>query len=238
MLGSIFGRRKPQKTVAAVEMPKTASAPIEYEARLAQIERSKSSTMAWFAAGSLVIAALSVTAVLILLPLQKLVPFMVYVDKTGATQVAQVVDRAIMTSKESVARHFVARYVSTRERYLYQLLQSDYDFIVATTATPIVGVYSSQYEGPNKKDAVLGDRVEEKIRLISVVLSPSTTGRATVRFVKETWATGSRSMQKTETFVVDMAYDWDEVTGWNDTTLLLSPLGFKVTAYRVTPEFQ
>lgn len=236
---SLFGKKsKSAQTVSAVQLAKSAEPPVEYEARLAQAERRNSTILGVFAGVCGLIALLSVASVLILIPFQKLVPMMVYVDKTGATQVAQVVEPTIMTSNESVARHFVAKYVATRERYLYQLLQDDFNFVVATTDSPILAEYASKYEGPNKKDAILGDRVEEKIRLVSVVLSPSTAGRATVRFVKETWAVGSRTMQKSENFIADMAYGWDAVNGWNDTTLLLNPLGFKVQAYRVSPEFQ
>lgn len=234
----MFRRKKETQTKTPAAEPKVVSPAVEFEARLAQEESRKGTTMAWITAGSLLIAILAATSVLILLPLQRTVPFMVYVDQTGATQVAQVVEPTIMTANEVVARHFVAKYVSTRERYLYQLLQEDFNFIVATTGASIAGEYSSKFDGPNRKDVQLGDRIEEKIRLISVVLSPSTTGRATVRFVKETWATGSRSMQKSERFVVDMAYSWEKVDGWFDNTLQLNPLGFTVTAYRVSPEYQ
>ncbi len=234
----ILGIARKLTTSASVEGTKAASPAVEYEARLSMSEQCTATTMTWFAAGSLLIAILAVAALLILLPLQKIIPMMVYVDKAGVNQVAEVVDRKVLIAKEEVARHFIARYVLSRERYLYQLLQDDYNFVVATTATTILPDYVAIYEGPKKKDAILGDRVEEKIKLVSVLLSPSTTGRATVRFSKETWATGSRSMQKTENFIADIAYDWVEVNGWNDTTLLVSPLGFKVTAYRVTPEYQ
>ncbi len=234
----MFGRKKQAQTKTPATEPKVAPPEIEFEARLAQDEHRKVTTLAWITAGSLLIAMISTASVLSLLPLQRTVPFMVYVDQSGVTQVAQVIEPSIMTANEVVARHFVAKYVTTRERYLYQLLQDDVNFILATTAAPIAGEYSSQFEGPNRKDVQVGDRTEEKIRLISVVLSPSTTGRATVRFVRETWTTGSRSMQKSERFVVDMAYGWEKVDGWFDNTLQLNPLGFTVTAYRVSPEYQ
>ena len=37
-------------------------------------------------------------------------------------------------------------------------------------------------------------------------------------------------------FVADLAFDWASVRGWDAQALLVNPLGFRVNAYRVTPE--
>ncbi len=211
---------------------------IEFEAQLAR-DAYASKRLAWIVAFcSLLLAGLAITALILLLPLKQTVPYLTYVDKaTGVTQVVDVATVSKITQDEVNARHWVGRYLQTRERYVYQLLQDDYDFVMATTDPVQQKIYAAIYEnGPNKKDAVLRDQTEERIRITSVQLSPSQTGRASVRYVKETFRAGSRVADKTENFIADMAFAWGGNGQWTERALLINPLGFRVTAYRVTAE--
>lgn len=216
----------------------SAPAAIEFEAQLA-LRSARSERRAWFVAFcSLLLAGLAITTLILLLPLKQTVPYLTYVDKdTGVTQVVEVATISKITQDEVNAKHWVARYVNTRERYVYQLLQADYDFVVATTDASQQKAYASIYEvGPNKKDALLLDQVEERIRITAVQLSPSQTGRASVRYVKETFRAGARTPDKTESFIADLAFAWSGTGQWTEKALLINPLGFRVTAYRVTQE--
>lgn len=216
----------------------TAPVAIEFEAQLA-FKSARSERRAWIVAFcALLLAGLAITTLMLLLPLKQTVPYLTYVDKTtGVTQVVEVATVSKITQDEVNAKHWVGRYVQTRERYVYQLLQDDYDFVVATTDATQQKAYSIIYEaGPSKKDAVLRDQFEERIRITSVQLSPSQTGRASVRYVKETFRAGSRAADKSESFIADLAFEWSGNGQWTERALLINPLGFRVTAYRVTPE--
>ena len=216
----------------------TAPAPIEFEAQLA-LASARSERRAWLVAFcALLLAGLAITALVLLMPFKQTVPYLTYVDKeTGVTQVVDVATVSKITQDPINAKHWVARYVQTRERYVYQLLQDDYDFVIATTDASQQKAYSSIYEaGPNKKDAVLSDKVEERIRISAVQLSPSQTGRASVRFLKETYKAGSRVPDKSESFIADLAFEWSGNGRWTERALLINPLGFRVTAYRLTAE--
>ena len=224
--------KKSRKTLA------TAPVAIEFEAQLAR-DAHYSKRLAWTVAFcALFLAGLAITALILLLPLKQTVPYLTYVDKaTGVTQVVDVATVSKITQDEVNARHWVGRYVQTRERYVYQLLQDDYDFVMATTDPAQQKTYAAIYEnGPNKKDAVLRDQAEERVRVTAVQLSPSQTGRASVRYVKETFRAGSRIADKTEAFIADMAFVWGGTGQWTERALLINPLGFRVTAYRVTAE--
>jgi type IV secretion system protein VirB8 len=219
--------------------PKTpVSVAIDFEAQLAQ-NANQSKRIAWaIASCCMALTGLAITALILLIPLKQTVPYLTYVDKdTGVTQVVEVATVSKITQDEVNAKHWVGRYAQTRERYVYQLLQDDYDFIVATTDVSQQKAYSAIYQaGPNKKDALLRDQVEERIRVVTVQLSPSQTGRASVRYVKDTYRAGSRAAEKSEAFVADMAFEWSGNGQWTEKSLLINPLGFRVTAYRVTPE--
>lgn len=211
---------------------------VEFETLLAHQARRSQQRAWWVAAAASVFALLALGTLLALLPLKQTVPYLVYVDKaTGVTQVVDVATPTRITQDEVHARHWVTRYVQARERYVYKLLQDDYDFVMATSGPDQQKEFSRLYEpGPAKKDALLRDRVEERIQIISPQLTPGQTGRASIRFRKETWRTGNREPEKVEVFVADLAFDWASVRGWDAQALLVNPLGFRVNAYRVTPE--
>lgn len=215
----------------------SAPASVEFEALLASDARS-SKRIAWSVAfGCLVVAALAVAAVIVMLPLKQTVPYMIYVDKaTGITQVVDVATPSKITLDEVNAKHWVSRYLQTRERYVYQLLQEDYDFVMSTSDANQQSIYAKIYELPNKKDDILRAQVEERIKVITVQLSPGQTGRATVRYIKETYRAGARFPEKSETLICDMAFSWTPVSAWTEKSRLTNPLGFRTTAYRVTPE--
>ena len=216
----------------------TANPAVEFEAQLA-LSAQSSKRIAWIIAGAcLILTCLALFAIIVMLPLKQTVPYLIYVDKvTGITQVVDVATPSKITQDDVNAKHWVTRYVQARERYIYQLLQEDYDFVMATSAGDQQKVYSKIFEpGPAKKDAALRDQVEERIRVLTVQLAPGQAGRATVRYIKETFRTGSRDPEKSETFLSDLAFSWTTVSAWTETNRLINPLGFKVNAYRQTPE--
>ncbi len=214
------------------------TAAIEFEAQMA-LSAQSSKRIAWLVATAcLLIAGLAILAVIAMLPLKQTVPYLIYVDKsTGITQVVDVATPSKITQDEVNAKHWVTRYIQARERYIYQLLQEDYDFVMATSDAAQQKIFAKIFEpGPNKKDAVLRDQVEERIRIASVQLAPGQAGRATVRFIKETYRAGAREPEKVETMIVDLAFGWAPVGAWTEKNRLINPLGFRVLAYRVTPE--
>lgn len=217
------------------ELKKTPG--LSFEAEIAH-RAYKSERRAWsVAAAATVIAFVAVTAVAMLTPLKQVVPHLIYIDKdTGATQVVSVVDSRTLNNDEVNARYWLARYVRSRESYLYKLLQEDYDQTMALSAPSVGSEFSSIYEGPNNKSTRLMDAVEEKVHIISAEPTPGTTGRGTVRFEKTTWRVGLRQPEKTQIFLADVAFEWRSITGWGVRDLLINPLGFTVTAYRATPE--
>lgn len=211
---------------------------LEFEAVLAKRAHQSEKTAWWVAAAAFVVALIALGTLLALLPLKQTVPYLIYLDKaTGITQVVDVATPSRITQDQMNARHWVRQHVLARERYVYKLLQEDYEFVMATASSEQQKAYGKQFEpGPRKKDAVLRDQVEERIKILSVHLSASQSGKATVRLSKETWHAGAVSAEKVESWIADVAYDWVGVKGWDEQSLLINPLGFRVLAYRLTLE--
>ena len=210
---------------------------LSFEAELSA-RSYRSERNAWIVASlACVIATLAVTGLVLVQPLKQTIPYYIFVDKpTGAVQAVIVNDAASISANEAVARYWISRYTSARERYVYRLQQEDYNFVMATSEQPVGRAYSAQFEGPAAKTEVLRDSVEERITILSAQVTPGTTGRGTVRYQITTWRQGQREPEKVETFVADLAYDWVNVRGWSSRDLLTNPMGFRVTAYRSTQE--
>lgn len=212
---------------------------LSYEADIAR-RSYLSERMAWLVAFfGLVLAILAIGAVWFMLPLKQTIPYYIYVDKeTGVQQAVIVNDASEITTNEAVIRYWLAKYVSTRERYLYRLLQDDFDFIMATSIPSVATDYAAQYQGPNSKDAINKDGVEERITVLSTQVTPGAIGRGTVRYQKIVWRVGMREPDSVRTYVADVAFDWVSVRDWNTRDLLKNPMGFVVAGYRTTQELE
>jgi len=229
----MFGRKSKKASPAA---PIDA---LSFEAEIAR-RSYKSEKLAWIlVAVFALIGVLSVVAVMLMTPLKQTVPYYIYVDKeSGATQAVVVNDRASITTNEAVARYWLGRYVSARERYVYRLQQEDYDFVIATSHAGVGKEYSQTYEPPNNKAELLKESVEERISILSVQVTPGAMGRGTVRYQKIVWRAGMREPESVKTYVADVAFDWTSANGWDTKNLLLNPMGFGVLAYRTTQELE
>ncbi len=81
-----------------------------------------------------------------------------------------------------------------------------------------------------------GSNVEERINVISVVLPPDQTGKAVVRFEKTLKRVNADQADPPQTFVATMAYEFKPSMRGREKDLIVNPLGFKVTSYRVDAE--
>jgi type IV secretion system protein VirB8 len=200
-----------------------------------EAQRDKSERRAWLvAASACMVAVLAVTAVALMLPLKATVPYLVYVDKTtGNTEVVNALNERIVGYQELNEKHWARHYVIARESYLYTLLQHDYDSVLALSADEVGANYAKLFEGDAAKDKRLGAGTQERINVISVVLPPDQTGKAVVRFEKTVKRVNADQADPPQTFVATMAYEFKPSMRGREKDLIMNPLGFKVTSYRV-----
>ncbi|WP_206956019.1 virB8 family protein [Trinickia acidisoli] len=208
------------------------------DSRVLMIERSE--RRAWrVAAASVVVAVAAVIALALLTPLKSAVPFLVYVDRfSGDTQVHEAMDARVQFS-EIIDKHWLLQYVTSRERYYWNLLQSDYDRTMALSDSVPAREYGRQFDGPNALYKKLGRMQEYAVRIISITVmphAPGAPGLATVRFEKTLRALDSDQPGETQHYVATITYVYRPAPLSSEKTLILNPLGFTVTAYRVAPE--
>ena len=189
---------------------------------------------AWFVAfGSMGLALLSLTALLCLMPLKTVEPFVVTVDRaTGYMEMAQGLYKGNLTEDEAIAQSNLVRYVSLRESYNPSILRENYEQVSLMSQGKALQEYQHLWDGENPENPskILGRRssMEVKVQAISFV----TDNIASVRYVQELY----------EDSKVKKSY-WTAIVGFQYVQKpekmadrFNNPLGFQVTSYRKNPE--
>lgn len=212
---------------------------MDYEAsRTEAIEKSE--RRAWMISRvAIVFALLAIVALAILAPFYKVVPMVIQVDKlTGEGQLVELTGAMPRTASDIVDKHWAQRYVQTRERYFWSLLTPDYELVSSMSGPSVRDAYGQMFEGPDKIQDRLKDRVERRVKVTSVVLMPGESGKkAVVRFDRTTRENGIDT--EVRHFIATLAYDYVAPTTFQtERTAIENPLGFKVTGYAVDEEYK
>ncbi|MBN9235725.1 type VI secretion protein [Mesorhizobium hungaricum] len=196
------------------------------------IKRAKrSSRIAWFfALVFAAIAALSLVAVVLMLPLKSFEPYLVEVDKnTGYIEVKSGLTRpANLTEQEAVTQANVVRYIRNREGYDPYAIEEKFGIAALLStgdaARELQALYSTA--NPQNPAKVYGKLKRVLVDIKSVSIPNSST--AIARF---------STTEKSETEAIDR--HWISVVRFRYTDTPVknewrfeNPLGFQVTSYR------
>ena len=199
----------------------------------------KSEARAWsMVRWTSVLALLAMLALVILAPFYKIVPLTFEVDKlTGQAQLVDLTGPMPMTSTEAMDKHWVADYVRTRERFVWTLLQLDYDHTMNLSDERVAREYRAEYEGPNARDKRLGPGTDERVRILGVTLPPNDPGKAVVRFERITRRDGTDV--DVGIYVATLSYVYQPPALFSkERNVVDNPLGFKVTGFVVDQELK
>lgn len=211
---------------------------LSYEASIRYLVE-KSNKRAWIVAWiAIFIAVLMGGLIAYMLPLKKVEPYVIVVDKTtGMTQIKTAIDKETLKPVEAMDKYFASTYVNKRESYYYDFLSKDYVYVQLLSSPKVAKEYRAMYQGDKSRDKILGDRYEIDGKVLSVVLGESAgTKTATIRIklTKKDVKTGSSYRPTIK--VVTLSYDYFPKEIETEEERLLNPLGFKVLTYRVDNE--
>lgn len=195
----------------------------------------------WFVAtlAASLIAAGAVSAVAMMLPLEKLVPLAVTVDsRTGlVTSVEYGKSVSDLTQKEAIQRSDVARYVTARETYDPQ----DYATHIKMVRVMSDGKVWQQYQDDNSQynDASAvkryGYKVRRRIEVNTALPLPNANNTYQVRFVAIEEYPGSQMLPVEKPYVATVSFRYSERDLSNEDRII-NPLNFRATAYRTDQE--
>ncbi len=206
--------------------------------RIAQWQRS--ARHAWWVAVAAGACAFSCTlALLLLLPLKRVEPFLVRVDDTTGVVDVVPVYSGQLSLPDSVTRYFLSHYVQVCERFDYATAESDYEECGAFHTARRNQAWYAQWNRANPLSPlnVHRDGSEVSVQIESVSFFRRASGvsdLAQVRYLRIERAASGAQQQVTH-WIATIQYAYTapsqdpRVRSWN-------PLGFKVVEFTPEPE--
>jgi type IV secretion system protein VirB8 len=206
--------------------------------RAAQFRRS--ARTAWWAAGAGWLCAVgSALALLLLMPLKEVVPYLVRVDaSTGVVDIVPVF-AGHATPEEAVTRYFLMHYVSVCERFNFSTAESDYEECGAFHSAQRNQAWYALWTATNPNSPLNlhkdGSTVRVQVNSVSFFTRASgLSDLAQVRYLKALRQGGGAEESFTH-WVATIQYAYGEAAK-EPKTRRWNPLGFKVIDFRSEPE--
>jgi type IV secretion system protein VirB8 len=208
--------------------------------RLEQCRRNV--TWAGWVAGAGWICALACAAALVMLmPLKRVEPFVVRVDNaTGIVDVVPAYDGRA-TPQEAVTRYFLTHYVMVCERFNFATAESDYEECGAFHSPARNQTWYAQWASANPASPLNvhkdGSTVRAQVTSVSFFTRASgVVDLAQVRYLK-VLRQGSGAAESFTQWVATIQYAYTEPAK-DPKTRRWNPLGFKVVEFKTEPEVQ
>jgi type IV secretion system protein VirB8 len=206
--------------------------------RAAQARRTL--RIAWSVAGAGWLCALMVAAALILLmPLKRVEPFVIRVDNsTGLVDVVPVfVGQTSMP--EAVTRYFLDHYVTVCERFAHATAESDYEECGAFHTQQRNQAWYAQWNRSNPESPLNvykdGTIIRAQVTAVSFFARASgIADLAQVRYIKSKRAGSTAEEQKTY-WIATVQYAYGQPSK-DPKTRRWNPLGFRIIDFRSEPE--
>jgi type IV secretion system protein VirB8 len=196
--------------------------------------------IAWRVAGAGWLCAVAgAVALVLLMPLKQVTPYLVRVDgSTGIVDVVPVfVGRA--TPEESVTRYFLTHYVSVCERFNFSTAESDYEECGAFHSAQRNQAWYALWTSTNPNSPLNlhkdGSSVRVQVNAVSFFTRASgLSDLAQVRYLKAA-RQGAGSDESFTHWVATIQYAYGEPAK-DPKTRRWNPLGFKIIDFRTEPE--
>lgn len=172
-----------------------------------------------------------------MMPLKKVEPYVIQVDRaTGNQAVITSLTETSYTPTEAEDRANIARYVKTREGYVYDTIQRDFNQIKVTSSPAVFKEYDNFIEGPNSPSE-LKDAVILEPHIISISLENSNGKKTALIRIEVTrkQVAGEGQGETSKTRLVTLSYDYYDLP-MSDEERLTNPLGFRIDYYHAEDE--
>lgn len=175
-----------------------------------------------------------------LFPLAKNTPYLVEIDKaTGAVSTLSILKPDTISYSDVEDGYWAVQYVSSRERYNFDQIQSYYDKTILLSDDDALKTYKAQYNGPNAFDV----RMKDSVDIIPIIKSkrissydPNRDQYKTifVSFVKEIRFKDQQNVKQIP-YLATIVYHYVNNV-MTESERNTNPLGYKVISYTATPE--
>ncbi len=206
--------------------------------RAAHFRRS-TQTALWVAAAGWICAVASAAALVVLVPLKRVEPFVVRVDNaTGIVDVVPIYDGRA-APQEAVTRYFLTHYLTVCERFNFATAESDYEECGAFHSAQRNQVWYALWTATNPASPLNvhkdGSTVRVQVKSVSFFTrSSGLSDLAQVRYLKAA-RQGAGSEETFSYWVATIQYAYAEPSR-DPKTRRWNPLGFKIIDFKSEPE--
>ncbi len=206
--------------------------------RVEQVRRN-ARLLGWVAGAGWTCAVACAAALMLLMPLKRVEPFVVRVDNaTGIVDVVPSYDGR-PTPQEAVTRYFLTHYVTTCERFNFSTAESDYEECGAFHSARRNQLWCAQWAATNPASPLNlykdGSTVRVQVESVSFFTRESgLADLAQVRYLKAI-RPGGGAEEKFTHWVATLEYAYAEPPK-DPRTRRWNPLGFKVVDFKSEPE--
>jgi type IV secretion system protein VirB8 len=210
-----------------------------WDADRAALEARAARRAWWVAAGACAVAALAILALVLLMPLKRVEPFVIRVDNaTGVVDVVPALTGSAEAS-ELVTRYFLTHYVTVCERFTFATAESDYEECAAFHVAARNQAWLARWDRANPASPLNlhrdGSSVRAQVSAVSFFeRSSGVEDLAQVRYTKSR-RTSARANDQVSHWIATIQYVYGDppkdlaVRRWN-------PLGFRIVEFRSEPE--
>ena len=200
--------------------------------------RETARTWRWVAGGGWLCAIAASVALVALMPLKRVDPFVIRVDNT--TGIVDVVPSYVGTTDVSqvVTRYLLTHYIGVCERFNFSTAESDYQECGAFNSAPLNQQWYALWKRTNPASPLNlyrdGSTVRAEVVSVSFLKSGPGQGLAQIRFARHLRQSPDAAEQVTH-WIAAVQYSYS--TPAHDPRLRsLNPLGFKVMDYHTEQE--
>ncbi|WIH03653.1 type IV secretion system protein [Xanthomonas translucens pv. graminis] len=241
----MFGK----KPVESESVNKAVATAVNYEISIADMARRSERRAWWVAFGAIVMCLLLGGGYYYMLPLKEKIPYLVMADAYTGTSTVSVLKNPgevrSITMSEALARSNVARFITARESYDYEMMGlNDWNtvFSMAPAETAVGAEYQALHAqtNPSAPYFVYGKVRSIRVNILSINLlgggAQPYTG-ANVRFQRSIYdkKTGQTTLLDNKFAIMGFRYNGNVVM--KDDLRVQNPLGFQVTDYRVDNDY-
>jgi type IV secretion system protein VirB8 len=206
--------------------------------RMAQSRRSRR-TAWWVASAGWSCAVVTALALMLLMPLKRVEPFVIRVDNSSGVVDVVPVYAGHADMPEAVVRYFLDHYVTVCERFNFATAESDYEECGAFHTPQRNQAWYAAWNKTNPLSPLNtyrdGSSIRAQVTSVSFFKKASgVTDLAQVRYVKAKRPAGGAEEQKSH-WIATVQYAFAEAAK-DPKTRRWNPLGFKVIDFRAEPE--
>ena len=164
----------------------------------------------------------------------------VIVDRaTGETSIGQTLAADSVPATDATDKHHIAQFLRARESYSWWFLQDDYNTVLAMAGNDVGAQYKKLFEGQDALDKQYRDRLEVRIRIVSVrlqALRQVNGGQAVATYEREVRHLDQQAVDPPTRYVATLVYGYEPKLVLTEQQRLFNPVGFVVKGYRTDPE--